>query len=90
MGEVQVLLMPIISSHCKGSTLMFSSDGVCYLGDALCDNSGAYNRSALYETIKTIESIDAAVFVTGHEEAHGNTKEGVLAFLKEQMKMLAL
>lgn len=92
LGDAKAILLPIISSHSKGSTILLSDDGVCFVGDALYDNvnQGGYNRSALFETIKTIEGIDAISIVSGHNAPYGETKEGVLAFLRNELKKLAL
>ncbi|MCR5491348.1 MAG: MBL fold metallo-hydrolase [Bacilli bacterium] len=88
LGDVQVTLMPLISSHSKGSMIAISSDGVCFVGDALYDGNAGYNRSALYETIKTIEGVDAFSFVYGHEPMSGERKEDVTAFLKSELEKL--
>lgn len=83
-GDVKILPMP--SSHSKGSLALFA-DGYGFLGDAaFCKYKGIhhlYNPQILYEMIKFMEESDCKYFCLDHEQNFIQNRQPVIALYKD-------
>lgn len=82
---LQILVLPMPSSHAK-SSLALSVEGECaFLGDAtypMVASPDVYNVQILGEQIRFLESLDVARFGLSHKRGLLRDKSSVMLFLK--------
>lgn len=89
LGEVTVKLLPLPSSHAKGSLIaVIPEEKVAYLGDGVYEAVGFekpyYDRSLFYEMSQVLLSLDIGHYVFGHESILTEDNSlGMKTFLSE-------
>lgn len=89
LGDVVVTLLPLPSSHAKGSIIaVVKAEKVAYLGDGVYEAVGFekpyYDRSLFYEMSRVLRSLNITHYVFGHESILTRDDQiGMEAFLKE-------
>lgn len=84
---VRIRIMPIPSSHAKGSLVMTVDDEIAFLGDATYPTVGhgapdTYNVQLLQEEIRYLQELDVKSFALSHRKCLVQTKDSVVQFLQ--------
>ena len=86
-GDIKIKILPVWSSHAKGSVLMEVNEKYCFLGDCVYPaskgNESVYNAGVLLEEIKTLKKIKAPLFLVSHREPFVEKKEDVIGRLEK-------
>lgn len=79
---IKLDIIPIPSSHCKGSLALMIDDSYLFLGDSTYSCKSGYNVGLLQAQIKLLESLPAETVFLSHDRHFSRPKSVVLRQLK--------
>lgn len=90
-GDIRIKVLPMPSSHAKGSLALVADDVYCLLGDALYPaqkgNKTVYNVGFVKQQIDILKNMAAPYVLASHREPFVQKKDAVISWLEKIYSM---